>query len=48
MAIGACWEKLEQLGERAPEVAFCVISDSSRKLGEKVLSEMVGGLNSEM
>ena len=40
VAIGACQEKLEQLGERAPEATFCVISDSSRKLGEKVLSEM--------
>ena len=45
MAIGTCQEKLEQLGERAPQVTFCVISDSSRKLGEKALSEMGGGLN---
>ena len=42
MTVGACQEKLVQLGERALEVMFCVISDSSRKLGEKVLSEMVG------
>ena len=40
VALGACREKLEQLGKRAPEVVFCVISDSSRDLGERVLSEM--------
>ena len=40
MAIGACQGKLEQLGRHAPDVMFCVVSDSSRELGEKVLSEM--------
>ena len=41
VAIGACREKIEQLGGRAPEVVFCVMSDSSLALGTKVLHEQV-------
>lgn len=40
VAISACHDKLEQLGKKAPEVTFCVVSESSREIGEKVLSEM--------
>lgn len=40
VAIGSCMEKLAQLGDRAPEVVFCVVSGSSLELGEKVLAEM--------
>ena len=42
VAIGACREKIEQLGGRAPEVVFCVMSDSSLALGTKTLHELSG------
>ena len=38
VAIASCSAKLDQLGDRAPAVTFCVISDSSRDLGEKLLA----------
>ena len=40
VAIGACLAKLDQLGERAPKVAFCVLSESSRQMGEEILREL--------
>ena len=40
VALGTCLAKLIKLGDRAPEVMFCVLSDSSRELGERILSEM--------
>ena len=39
VAIGACRDTLERLGDRAPGVVFCVIDDATRDLGERVLSE---------
>lgn len=39
VAIGACREKLDQLGERAPEVVFCVVSNASLELGQNALAE---------
>lgn len=38
VAIASCSAKFDQLGDRAPDVAFCVLSDSSRDLGEKALA----------
>lgn len=38
VAIDSCAEKLAQLGDRAPEVVFCVVSESSLALGEKMLT----------
>ena len=40
VAIDACLRKLEQLGDRAPSVMFCVISDASLELGERTLAEL--------
>jgi len=40
VALGACLAKLAALGDCAPEVMFCVLSDSSRELGERILSEV--------
>ena len=39
VAIGACTDKLAELGDRAPDVTFCVISDSALELGSAVLAE---------
>lgn len=39
IAIGTCLEKLEQLGDKAPRVFFCVLDDRSLELGERVLNE---------
>lgn len=39
VAINACLDKLGQLGNRAPSVAFCVLDDSSLELGRSVLAE---------
>lgn len=41
VGIGACLAKLAELGERAPEVTFCVLSESSRQLGEETLRELM-------
>ena len=41
VALVSCQKKLAELGEDAPEVTFCVLSESSRAFGEKVLSELV-------
>jgi O-acetyl-ADP-ribose deacetylase (regulator of RNase III) len=42
VAIGACLTKLEQLGDRGPDVLFCVISDAALEMGERILSEANG------
>ena len=40
VALAACRVKLAELGDRAPDVFFCVISDQSLELGERMLAEM--------
>lgn len=40
VALAACRAKLAELGDRAPDVLFCVISDQSLELGERMLAEM--------
>ena len=40
VAIGACLAKLGQLGEQTPDIVFCVLSASSRDLGERVVGEL--------
>lgn len=40
IAIGACLEKLEQLGEESPSIFFCVLGSTSLELGEHILSEL--------
>ena len=42
VALGACLRKLAELGDLAPEVTFCVASDSSLALGRGVLEELTG------
>ena len=42
VAIGACLGKLAQLDDRALDVVFCVMSDSSFALGTKTLRELTG------
>lgn len=42
VAISACLESLDRLGERAPDVFFCVLSDESLELGERILAELSG------
>lgn len=41
VAIASCLAKLDELGERAPEVTFCVLSETSRELGEETLRELL-------
>ena len=40
VAIQACLDKLAELGERAPFVTFCVLSDSSLEQGQGILAEL--------
>lgn len=40
VALATCRVKLAELGDRAPDVFFCVISDQSLELGERMLAEM--------
>lgn len=42
VALGACVEKLGQLGDRGPDVTFCVISDPSYELGNRMLEKLTG------
>lgn len=38
VAISACLDKLDELGERAPEVIFCVLDDEMLAMGKRALS----------
>ena len=42
VAISACLESLDRLGDRAPDVYFCVLNDESLELGGRILAELSG------